>query len=662
MMNKKITLVSFLIFCLTISGFAQIARKPSPTREQKEAMAKKPDSEERFLTEIDSREDFDRMARVYHQNTPYALPHAMFVIDRKNKNKIYYVNSQKYRFHKDFLIGNYLVLKGENLFENIYINENRRFIVGTIAWQKTVEKFTFEFWEGDMITAEQIKLVYDEISTTFFQPVYFKPNSIRHEEISANLGIERVTSDEISKNQGYLPLNTARGVGRIHIIDKLDDTVEIGYNEIIVLNEVPQNLPPVAGIIITKPTSPLNHINILAKGWGIPNAYIKDADKLLKEYDTWWVEFETTLSEYKIKRADKDILDQWKERQKALGKVIKSPPSNLEITRLATLAQMRQKDSIAYGAKAANLGEITAARIPNIIVPAGFGIPFRYYDEFMKAHDFDDKVLNFLIDDNFIHNPRYRREKLEEFRREIQNAEMDKKLAAEITRKWRTELAGRGVFIRSSSNAEDMPNFTGAGLYTTVPNVKEANKLIQAVKTVWASLWNFEAYEARERNFIDHRGAYMGVFVQIGVNMDNGGVMITKDPFDKDNKGAVYIAATRGHNLQITTPNEAVNNSGGEVKRNVIPEQILFSPQSNSVQVLTRSTQETVISFDETGGLKEAPVSMERRVLTDATARELVRAAFAIKKIFGGKKEQDIEWGYQKGQIFILQSRPYIEN
>ena len=652
---KKLSIFLILTALFSQTIFGQLNRKPSPTREPDGAMSKTPDSNERFLGSIKSREDFDLLARVYHPNTPYALPHTMFVIDRKNKNKIYYVNSQKYRFHKDFLIGNYLVLKGENLFENIYINENRRFIVGTIAWQKPVEQFTFEFWEGDLIPANQIKLTSEIINKTFFAPVAFKPNSIRQDELSANLGITHVSADEISKNQEYLALNTAKAVGRIHIIDKLDDTVEIGYNEIVILKEIPPSLPPVAGIIITKPSTPLSHVNILAKGWGIPNAYIKDADKLYKEFDTWWVEFETTLTEPKIKLADKEALDRWREAEIEKGKFVKAPPSDLTISKLASLRRIGKKDSVAYGAKAANLGEILNARIPNIVVPNGFSIPFYYYDEFMKANQLNHKIDDFLLDNDFVHNPRIRRQKLEAFRNEIQNGKFDPKLEAEILRQWRVNLGERGVFVRSSSNAEDMPNFSGAGLYTTVPNVKKAEDLIQAVKTVWASLWNFEAYEARERNFIKHQGTYMGVFIQVGVNMDNGGVMITKDPFDKENEGAVYIAATRGHNIQVVGDEQF-----GKKER--IPEQILFTPKSNSVQVLTRSNQESVVSFDEKGGLKETPVSTDRRVLNDLTARNLVKAALAIKKLFGGKKEQDIEWGYMKGQIYILQSRPYIEN
>ena len=146
-----------------------------------------------------------------------------------------------------------------------------------------------------------IKEAYDTINKSFFTEVYFKPNSIKHEDNSAGLNLPKVTADDISKNQEYLGLNTAVGRGRIHIIDKLDDTVEIGYNEIIVLRELPLDLPPVSGIIVSQMSSPLSHVNLLAKGWNIPNAYIKNAHQLLKQWDGRWVEFSTSLTDYKMK-------------------------------------------------------------------------------------------------------------------------------------------------------------------------------------------------------------------------------------------------------------------------------------------------------------------------------------------------------------------------
>ena len=72
---------------------------------------------------------------------------------------------------------------------------------------------------------------------------------------------------------------------------------------------MPLDLPPVAGIIVSQPTSPLSHINLLAKGWGIPNAYIKDANDLFRAHDGFWFKFETTLTDYKYEACLKECLD-----------------------------------------------------------------------------------------------------------------------------------------------------------------------------------------------------------------------------------------------------------------------------------------------------------------------------------------------------------------
>src|SRR5262249_56193461 len=114
-------------------------------------------------------------------------------------------------------------------------------------------------------------------------------------------GVQRVLQSDIAKEQAYQALNLAKGIGRIHIIPKLDDHVEIGSNEILVLDEVPIQLPPVAGIITSQPSTPLSHINLLAKGWGIPNVYIKNAQELFKQYDGWWVAFDAKRENYSIK-------------------------------------------------------------------------------------------------------------------------------------------------------------------------------------------------------------------------------------------------------------------------------------------------------------------------------------------------------------------------
>src|SRR5688572_30226612 len=358
-----------------------------------------PAAAQKSLPAIKSQADFDKISVVWDANTPYALPHVMIVIDRKDNNRVYYVNKKRYSFHKDFVNGTYLSLeRGREFFVNNYIKPNRRFILGTIAYQTPLRRWTFEFWEGDLITSDQIQLTYEIINKTFFTSVAFKPNSLRQDEASQSLTtIQRVLQSDIAKEQEYQALNVAKGLGRIHVIPKLDEHVEIGFNEILVLDEVPINLPPVAGVITSQPSTPLSHINLLAKGWGIPNAYIKNAKELFKQYDGWWVAFETRRDGYTIKRADVDQLREY-ERRLAQRRDVMKPRFNLAETRLLGLSRQRAQSATAYGGKSANLGEVLSARLPGIVVPNGFTIPFYYYDEFLQANALDDAIYSMLND------------------------------------------------------------------------------------------------------------------------------------------------------------------------------------------------------------------------------------------------------------------------
>ena len=123
-------------------------------------------------------------------------------------------------------------------------------------------------------------------------------------------------------------------------------------------------------------------------------------------------------------------------------------------------------------------------------------------------------------------------------------------------------------------------------------------------------------------------------------------MLFRSDPFNSDNRGAIYISAKRGLGIKV-------------VEGQKIAEQLLFSPRTNAVQVLTRSAEDSLLQFDERGGVKEVPITGQRAVLTDEVVRRLARAAARIKRVFGGR-DQDIEWAYQGGRIYIVQSRPYL--
>jgi hypothetical protein len=617
-----------------------------------------PDNTVHSVERIDSQDDFDRLARVYYRGRFYALPHMMFVIDRRARGRVYYVNSNAYRFHKDFVNATYLSLeRGRAFYENNYLKPDRRFMLGTIAFQTGSGRFTFEFWEGDRLTPELLAEGYACLTRSFFATLFFKPNSLAQEELAAAINAGRaasaatpipvLTARELAADGQYQPLNLGAGIGQLRILDRVTPETVIDRNQIVIFKEAPVQLTPLSGIITTETASPLSHVNMLARSWGIPNARIRNADKLFKQLEGKYVRLEVGENNYSLAPADpREVEDRNREWIKRRDLV--TPRADLKYDRLTNLRNQRARDAHRFGAKSANLGELINARLPGLRVPAGFSVPFRFYQEFITLNRLEERIASTIEEDRFVHDPAYRKTQLAEIRRWIQDGKHDDSFKGKLLAKVHREYAGKGLFARSSTNAEDLSNFSGAGLYTTVPNVRGDQQLLDAIKTVWASVWNFEAYEARESFGMNHFGVYPAVLIQEGINADSAGVVITTDPFNPAGRGSVYINAKRGLGIKVV-----------EGKR--VAEQIIYRPRTGAVQVLTRSDEDTMLAFDERGGVRELMIEQHRAVLSDQMARRLARAALQIKRVFGGR-DQDIEWVYSNDRLFIVQSRPYVVN
>jgi hypothetical protein len=665
-LSKSLRALSAAMLCAAIGWGVVFARPAQSTRTKTHASSRRSTSKKKAvslaskedarapnsLERINSRADFNLLARVYYRGRFHALPHVMFVIDRRARSRVYYVNSRAYQFHKDFVNATYLSLeRGRAFYDNNYLKADRRFILGTIAYQTTAGKFTFEFWEGDQITRGLLIEAITALQHSFVAPLYFKPNSLAQEEtvnelIKTDPQVLKFTASELAADQQYQPLNLGAGIGQLRIIDRITADTVIDRNQIVIFKEVPIHLTPLSGVITTEPASPLSHVNMLARSWAIPNATIKNADKLFKELEGKYVRLEVREDDYSLAPADSREVDERNRQWVKRGDLV-TPRADLNYDRLTDLKRQRARDAIRFGAKSANLGEIIHARLPGLAVPPGFAIPFHYYQDFVRRNHLEVRIAAAVEEDRFVHDPRYRKLRLEEIRRWIVEGHHDESFRQAVLEKAHREYAGVGLFARSSTNAEDLPNFSGAGLYTTVPNVRTDDQLIEAIKTVWASVWNYEAYEARESFGMNHFGVYPAVLIQEGIDADSAGVAITTDPFDPADRGAVFVNAKRGLGIKV-------------VEGRRVAEQVIYHPGSRAINVLTRSDEDTMLVFNKQGGVKEVTIEEQRRVLTDALVRGLARAALQIKNIFGGR-DQDIEWVYRRGQLYIVQSRPYIE-
>lgn len=611
----------------------------------------------RYQSRVASRAEFDRLARTSYEGRLVALPHAMFVIDRSvpagEERRIYYVNSNRYSFHSEFLNANYLSLeRGREFFRRNYLESNRRFILGTIAWRKSLGQFTFEFWEGDLATSEIIHETFIDLSRTFFAPLRFKPNSAGQEEAAARLRdlVATVPPSEIESPGNYQPLHLGTAVGVLRILDRLTDETILDRNEIVIFREPPLSLTPISGLVTTSFSTPLAHVNLLARGWGIPNAYLKDAATLYQSLSGKFVYFETRPDGYTLRPALSEETQAYARRLAERSDLL-TPEADLEEKSLRELRHQRRSDARRFGAKSANLGEIVHAslkrRIDGITVPRGFTVPFFYYLQFLTENGLEEPILEMLGNDRFNHDPAYRQRRLAELRARIQRGRLNAEFSRMVTRKKRMLFGDRGVFVRSSTNSEDLPNFSGAGLYATVPNVRDDRALREAIKTVWASLWNYQAYEARESFGINHAAVYPAVLIQEGMNAQAAGVMITTNPFDQEEPRTIYFNAKRGLGIRV-------------VEGRRIPEQLMYDPGNGAIRVLTRSDDDTMLVFDRQGGVKPVTVETQRKVLTDDLVRRLARAARQIEIVFDDLP-QDIEWLTIGRRIYIVQSRPYQE-
>ncbi|UBB16497.1 PEP/pyruvate-binding domain-containing protein [Comamonas odontotermitis] len=625
----------------------ELMARPAGTPTPSQAMGNH--SSQPFAAALHSQAEFDQFARVYNTGTPLAQPHVIFVIDRQARPapRLYFINTPRFQLHDRFLREQGLLVGGKEALNRNYRDAGRRFILGTLSWQPQIDGFVYEFWEGDQLTATLLRETEARLQGSFFAPVRFKANSSAQEQVAAGAGIAPVTQSALIGQQRFLPLNPGQAVGRLRLVDDIDQARDLLPSDIVVLRQVPITLPPVAGVVTEQPSTMVSHVNLLARGWGVPNAYVRDASRVLATHNGQWVQLTVGAKDYQLRAATAD------ERENAIQKsALKRSVAGASIhkdtrtTALQPLAALRAQNRSQCGAKAANLGEVRHAAIAGISVPDGFCVPFGSYTSAMQRFGLAEKMARMQQQPGFDSDAAVRRTALAALRTEIEQMPLDATLTQHLQARWASQLQTAGVFVRSSSSSEDLPGFSGAGLYTTVPNVKGEAALLDAVRKVWASVFNFEAWEARHAAGIAQDAVAMAVLVQKAVDSEASGVMVTRDPLG-GTPHSVFIAAKRGIGIRV-------------VEGRRVAEQVLYSRRSRAVQVLSRSAEDTELRLAPGGGVQEVAVA-QRQVLTDALVQRLADAGAAIEARFGART-QDIEWAVAGDRILILQSRPFVQS
>ena len=296
------------------------------------------------------------------------------------------------------------------------------------------------------------------------------------------------------------------------------------------------------------------------------------------------------------------------------------------------------------GGKGANLGEMTNAGIP---VPPGFIVTAAAYFDFIEEAGLHDKIKT-LLDPLDVHDSRQLQEVAAKVQKLIQDAEMPERLAAEIKKAY--SAMGKGlVAVRSSATAEDLPEASFAGQQATFLNIQGEDEVVEAVQDCWASLFGARAIFYRQEQGFDNFRVGIAVPVQRMVQSETSGVMFTVEPSTSDTE-TITIEAVLGLGEMI-------------VSGDVTPDHYVVGKKD--MKILDKE-----IKKQEWKLVKEAGAhGKEDNIKIDLTSEEQARQKITDDDIVNlakiGKQledhyqfPQDVEWAKEKGNIYIVQTRP----
>jgi phosphoenolpyruvate synthase/pyruvate phosphate dikinase len=210
-----------------------------------------------------------------------------------------------------------------------------------------------------------------------------------------------------------------------------------------------------------------------------------------------------------------------------------------------------------------------------------------------------------------------------------------------------------GVFVRSDTNVEDLPGFTGAGLNKTIPNVVGFENVLAAIPKVWASPFSKRAFAWRQSHMDLPQHVYASVLLLRSVPSEKSGVMVTRD-IDSGEKGWLSVAVNEG--------------VGGAVDGQAA-ESLRINVRTGDVRMLAQATAPWRRVLKSSGGVDKELVEGSETVLKPDEIQQLINLAQDLPQRFpsildagGNPAPADIEFGFVSSKLQLFQIRPFLES
>lgn len=485
---------------------------------------------------------------------------------------------------------------GQTFNDVTYFVDQKRYYAGTIQTYQVAEGqppiYAVQLYPDDVCHEEGIVELLKVIKAQFSIPgakmafVAGGPQQAfaRSAATIRQLGYEPMTIEQILGSVKYLPLNPGEAWGYLRIFPQ--DLGNLRPTDIVVFDELPLDLSVVAGTMTKVFQDVTSHVNLKAKERGTPNMMFRDAsptNEKLAPFKDKPVHLTVGKGGFTLEATTDAVVQQkLKDRTNKPWQslaVVNEPNLVWYDDMCPTLNTACTQNGNRFGGKAAMLGFLAnksvmgrknqagsqSAKVGYDLVPQGFSIPVSYYRDFMAlpANAGLKTKLDALIAKEKGGNlsPNERTTLALEVQQLFYKATVPPaQLANILSQVQRLKTIVPDVVklkVRSSANAEDIPNFDGAGLHDSfgvklsstdnpdnscereeqadgpVTKLDMKPKTVQcAIKGVYASLWNPRAIEERSFARLDHASASMGLAVVPAYDTDSevaaNGVLITR--------------------------------------------------------------------------------------------------------------------------------------
>lgn len=554
------------------------------------------------------------------------------------KKQLYFLESVKYHLHYDFCSDYLHAYQSLASFNNMEYSDflNRRFTLSNLNHYEGADIYTLEFFADDKINTNLIIETYNQIKehTFFGKKIHVLINSPEIEKKAKNFpaSIHTISVDKLFASQVYQQMNPSKSYGYLRKVPaKSFSDYIFGKHDIILTDGLPNEFPICEGIMTTCFQTPLCHVNVLSSNRGTPNCAYKNAwentnihqliGKLVYfsvERDTFILQLADSAKAYAF----------WEKREK--NKIMKEVKRDVSVTKLVDMSQITAKDVAIVGGKAANFGELSKVEfIQNtpIPVPEGaFAIPIFFYEQHIRKFGIQKMIVDLLNNKSLQNDSEQLAKALKKIRDSIKNAPINPFLVKSVEEKMKqNNLPYTNYRFRSSTNAEDIPGFNGAGLYTSKTGIiGDTNKSVEkAIKSVWASTWNLRAFQERDYFRIDQENVGMGILVHRAFGDDGAnGVAITANLYRKN------------------YPSYTINVQAGETSV-VLPESdtILCDQFLIHLSSIANGEDKTTVEF-----ITKSNINGGKSVLSSTEIQELEQYLTAVKKHFYEQYLQDIDF------------------